>query len=127
MIMIVAGFGSTRQCVARLTGYAVAVRSCLAILVMLVACKDQDIERLTAIKDEMCVCKTASCAEQAMKRVPKDKIKSTPRTQAIAREMMGCLAKLQAAERPITDPDAEDGQAEPPDGVGSAPPAPTPR
>lgn len=111
------------------------MRSCLAILVTLAACKDPNIESLTAIKDEMCLCKTASCAEQAMKRVTKDKIKSTPRTQAIAREMLDCLARLQAAERPITDPDAESSEAEPTDGsgaepaerAGSAPAAPTTR
>jgi len=92
----------------------VAVRSWLAILVMLAACDDHGVARLTSIKSEVCACKTASCAEQAMNGVPKETIKSTHRTQAIARDMLDCLAKLQAAERPTTDPDEEDNDADPP-------------
>lgn len=48
-----------------------------------------------------------------MKGVPKEAIASTHRTQTIAREMLECLAKLTAAERPVTDPDAEDSAEEP--------------
>ena len=98
------------------------MRSWLAILVTLAACNDADVERLTTIRASVCGCKTASCAEQAMKRVPEMPIKSTHRTQEIARELLDCLAKLQAAERPTTDPDAEDS-AEPP---ASAPPVAAP-
>jgi hypothetical protein len=98
--------------VAWLTGYAASVRSWLAIVVVVVAglggCRNRDVERLTAIKDSVCACKTVSCAEQEMKVVPQTTIKSTHRTQAIARDMLGCLAKLHDAERPVTDPDAEE-------------------
>ena len=95
------------------------MRSWLAILVTLAACHDQELERLTAIKAEVCACKTASCAELAMKRLPAGTRESTNRTQkhrtqVIARELIDCLAKLQAAERPTTDPDAEDSEAQPP-------------
>lgn len=95
--------------VAWLTGYAAAVRSWLAILVTLAACNESDADRLHAIRDQMCACKTASCAEQAMSHVPKHTIPSTPRIRAIAREMVECMARLQSAERPSTDPDAEGG------------------
>jgi hypothetical protein len=98
------------------------VRSVLAILVTLVACNDSDVERLTAIKDEVCACKTASCAEKAMARVPTD-IKSTPRARTAAREMIECLSRAQSAERPSTDPDAE-GSTTDPAGQGSAAAAP---
>jgi hypothetical protein len=90
---------------------------------MLAACTDHRIERLTSIKSEVCACKTVSCAEQAMKGVPQDTGKSTHRTQVIARDMMDCLAKLAAVERPATDPDAEDAVEEPP---ALAPPATAP-
>jgi len=104
------------------------VRSWLAILVTLAACHDQELERLTAIKAEVCACKTANCAELAMKRLPEGTSDSTHRaqahrTQVLARGMIDCLAKLQAAERPTTDPDAEDSEAEPP---GTAPLVVTP-
>lgn len=95
------------------TSYAARVRSWLAILVTLGACADSDTERLSAIKAKVCACTTASCAEQEMKAVPEQAIKSTHRTQGIARELLDCVARLQAAERPDTDPDAED-DAEPP-------------
>ena len=104
------------------------MRSWLAILVTLAACHDQELERLTAIKAEVCACKTASCAEEAMKRLPQGTSEPTHRTrthrlQMLAREMIDCLAKLQVAERPITDPDAEDSEADPP---AAAPPVVTP-
>jgi hypothetical protein len=92
-----------------LTGYAAPVRSWLAILVTLVACNESDTERMNAIRDQTCACKTASCAEQAMSQVQSRGIKSTPRVQALARDMMECVARLNAAERPTTDPDAEGG------------------
>jgi hypothetical protein len=79
----------------------------LAILVTLAACNDHGAASLAKIKAQVCSCKTATCAEQAMKLVPQDTIESTHRTQGIARDMLDCLAKLQADERPITDPDAE--------------------
>jgi hypothetical protein len=115
--------------VAQLTGYAAAVRIRLAILVTLAACvagslggcKDHDVERLTAVKRDVCACKDARCADQAMSEVPKTAIRSTPRIQAIARDIMECRARLEAADRPSTDPDAE-GRGEPaPAGAGSAP------
>jgi len=106
------------------TGYAAPVRSWLAILVTLAACRDPLVERLATIKAEVCACKTASCGEQAMKLVPQGTIKSTHRTQTIARAMLDCLAKLQAAERPTTDPDAENSATEPSAIPPAAPPPP---
>lgn len=81
----------------------------LAILVTLVACGDHDVERLTEVKREVCACKDARCADQAMSQVRKMSVQSTPRTQAIAHDMMECRARLEAADRPSTDPDAEGG------------------
>ena len=103
-----------------LTGYAAPVRNLLAILVTLVACKDHNVEQLDAVKHDVCACKDASCADQAMTRVPTASLRSTPRTRALARDIVDCRAKLEAAERPSTDPDAE-GSAQPP-AEGSAPP-----
>ena len=80
----------------------------IAILVTLIACNDHGVERLTEIKVKVCACKTASCAEQELKRVPESPIKSTHRTQDIARDLLDCVARLQDAERPTTDPDELD-------------------
>jgi hypothetical protein len=93
-----------------LTRYAAAVRSAVAILVTLVAagaCRDPSVEQMTAIQRTVCACKTTSCAEQELKRVPSAAIHSTHRTQALARELLDCMVRLQAAERPSTDPDEE--------------------
>ena len=84
----------------------------LAIVVTLAACADPNIETLEVIKGKVCTCKTASCAEDEIKLVPQSTIKSTHRTQGLARSMLDCLAKLQAAERPAapdtdTDTDSE--------------------
>jgi hypothetical protein len=112
--------------VAQLTGYAAAVHICLAILITLVACTDHGVERLTEVKREVCACKDTRCADQAMSEVPKTPIQSTPRTQAIARDILDCRAKLEAAGRPSTDPDAEGGAGsdDSPAPAGSAAPAP---
>lgn len=111
---------------AQLTGYAATVRICLAILVTLVACTDHGVERLSEVKRDVCACKDTHCADQAMNEVPKASIRSTPRTQAIAREILECRARLEAAERPSTDPDAEGsaGSDDPAAPAGSAAPAP---
>jgi len=102
------------------------VRRWLAILVTLVACNDHGVDRLSRIKAKVCACKTASCAQEEMKLVTRETIEPTHRTQAIARDMLDCRAKLEDAERPTTDPDAEqNGSADPaapgaPEGPGSA-------
>ncbi|MBC7974057.1 MAG: hypothetical protein H7138_03665, partial [Myxococcales bacterium] len=86
------------------------MRSLLALLATgaaLLACNDQGAGTLTAIKTEVCACTTATCAEQAIQRVPQREIASNRRNQTTARDMLDCLAKLQAAERPSTDPDEE--------------------
>ena len=105
--------------VAQRTGYAGPVRTFVAIAVMLAACRDPGLDQLTAIKTEVCACKTASCAEQALKRVPQGAIKQMTRAQEVSRAMIECDAKLIEAERPSTDPDAEDSAASP----AAAPPA----
>jgi hypothetical protein len=112
--------------VAQLTGYAAAVQICLAILVTLVACTDHSMERLTEVKRAVCACKDTRCADQAMNEVPKASIRTTPRAQAIARDIVECRARLEAAERPSTDPDAEDGAGsdDSPAPAGSAAPEP---
>jgi hypothetical protein len=98
------------------------VRSALAILLTLAACHDPDVERMAAIQQTVCACKTASCAEQEMKRVPSAAIKSTHRTQELARELLDCLSRLQSDERLSTDPDDEQAPDTEP---GAARPAPS--
>lgn len=120
--------------VAQLTGYAAAVRIRLAILVTIVAslggglvgCKDHDVERLTAIKRDVCACKDVHCADQAMSEVPKTSIRSTARTRAIAHDIMDCRARFEAADRPSTDPDAEDSGSAGAAPAESPPPAAAP-
>ena len=82
------------------------MRWLLVILVALAACRDEETVRLQRVKDAVCSCKTSTCAELAMKDVPKDNIKPSQKSQQLARDMMDCLAKLYDAERPATDPDA---------------------
>jgi hypothetical protein len=81
------------------------VRWLLVIGIALGGCKDREAARLQTVKDAVCACKTSSCAELAMKGVPKDDAPPSRKSQKLAREMLDCLAKLYAAERPATDPD----------------------
>jgi len=70
------------------------------------ACGNRGEAQLEEVRDAVCNCKTASCADEAMKAVPPHDIQSTPRTQHVAREMLDCLARLYSQGRPTTDPDA---------------------
>jgi hypothetical protein len=78
---------------------------CVALAVG--ACADHELQKLARVRDSVCACKTAACAEAAMGDIPKGKVESTPRSQRIAREMMNCLAELYELGRPTDDPDAE--------------------
>jgi hypothetical protein len=84
----------------------------VALVVTLAGCSDHGAAKLTAIKDKVCACASVVCAEQAMQEVPTQAIQSNHRTQVIARGMMDCMARLQEAERPVTDPDAEGSAAD---------------
>ena len=75
------------------------------ISVALGACGDREAEQLAKVRDEVCACKTAKCAEAALEGVPKTNIESTHRSQRIAREMLDCLAEIYEVDRPSTDPD----------------------
>jgi hypothetical protein len=77
---------------------------CVALLC---GCGDREAADLERVKRAVCACKTASCAEAELKQVPQREIKAGHRAQAIAREMLDCLARIYEADRPSTDPDAE--------------------
>lgn len=70
-----------------------------------IGCRDPEVSRLEDVRAKVCACKNALCAEEAMKVVPGMKVKPSPRSQKIAREMLDCLAKRLAADRPETGPD----------------------
>lgn len=73
---------------------------------LLGACTDHEASKLAKVRDEVCHCKTASCAETAMKLVPKDTKQPSRKAQHIAREMLDCLAEIYEHDRPTADPDA---------------------
>jgi hypothetical protein len=95
-----------------LTRYAAPVRSWLAIVVALSACGDPSVDAMTTVREKVCACKTASCAEQELAHVPQEPLKSTPRIQVLARAIQECYAKRLEAERPAPESD-EDSEPEP--------------
>jgi hypothetical protein len=95
------------------------LRRLVIVVAVTAGCGDKQLERLAEIKDEVCACKTPACGDLAMKKITQSEIKSTNKTQRVAREMLDCIAKLNS-ERPTTDPDAE----APAPGSGSAAAAP---
>ena len=64
----------------------------------LAACGDREAHKLAKIRDEVCHCKTAQCADEAMAQLPTKDIRSTPRAQKVAREMLDCLSELYKAD-----------------------------
>ena len=79
----------------------------LVIAVALLGCGDSQLEELESVRDEVCACKTPACGETALKKVRQDKLETNRKMQRVANEMLDCMAKLAAADRPSTDPDAE--------------------
>jgi hypothetical protein len=90
----------------------------IAVALATGACRDARLEELRSLRAEICACKTAACGEAVMGRVRQEGLPSDHRAQKIAKAMVECLQKLYLANRPTTDPDAE----EPPEGEGAAPP-----
>ncbi|MBS1120045.1 MAG: hypothetical protein H6Q90_2273 [Deltaproteobacteria bacterium] len=84
-----------------------------------IGCRDKALEQLQAIQHEVCACKTPSCGEAALKKVPQQDVKATRDSQAAARKMMECMAKLYLSERPSTDPDSEGSSSSADSGSGS--------
>jgi hypothetical protein len=70
-----------------------------ALVAYLPACSDPQTEYLAGIRDQVCACKSAECAEKAVATVPQKDVKSTPKTQKLANEMLDCLAKLYRSEQ----------------------------
>lgn len=90
-----------------------------------IGCRDPELSRLEDVRATVCACKNALCAEEAMKVVPSMKVKPSPRSQRIARDMLDCLAKRLEADRPTTGPDepAPEPPAALPPPVRAKPPA----
>lgn len=78
----------------------------ISVALLCGACGDREAHKLAKIRDEVCACKTAQCADEALAKLPKKDIRSTPRAQKIAREMLDCVSELYKANRPNPDPDA---------------------
>lgn len=81
-------------------------RSIVISVALLGACTDHEADKLAKVRDEVCQCKTTSCAENAMKLVPEDTKQPSHKAQAIARELLDCLAEVYERDLPTSDPDA---------------------
>jgi hypothetical protein len=76
------------------------------LVIALCGCRDADLQHVKAVRDEVCLCKTVGCGEDAMKKLPSHNVKATRRQQTLANEMLTCMSKLYLKDRPTTDPDA---------------------
>jgi len=111
------------------------------IFVALAGCSDREAAELERAKDSVCGCVTqlgeqlakgpsvdvaaaraaaSACADRALKEVPQGEVRSSHRSQKIAREMLDCLAKIY--ERPADNPDTAD-ETKPMVAPGTAGPA----
>ena len=94
----------------------------LVICVALLGCRDREAAELDRIGDEVCNCQTSECAQKALAEVPQQDTHSSPKTQALARRMLDCIAKIRdkeeqqkAAAQPDEGSDSGSGSA----GTGS--------
>lgn len=95
-------------------------RALVILVAVFAACGDAQVERMEAIKEEVCACETAACAEAAMQRVQQQKLEAKPKVQRLARDMMACFAKLLEDGQPSTDPDTESAEPTPPETAAPA-------
>lgn len=98
-------------------------RFVIAVALVLAGCGDEQLDRMTAIKNEVCACKTVACGETAKKKIPQDELQSSHKMQRVANEMLDCLARLYDQKRPTSDPDVEAPPDDEPTSPGSAAPA----
>jgi len=77
----------------------------LVIAIALCGCHDADLDRVKQVRDEVCKCTTVQCGEDAMNRLPSHAGNPSHRAQVLASEMLTCMAKLYAQQRPSLDPD----------------------
>lgn len=103
----------------RLCSFAIAVA-----LAVVPACRDDKLAPLRAVKDEVCACKTAACADEAIKRVPPPPGGGSAdhRAQKLALAIQDCRVRAYERDRPTQDPDAEVPAEEGPAAAGSAAP-----
>lgn len=78
----------------------------ICVALALGACEDREADKLAKVRDEVCACKTAKCAEAALAHVPSRSVESNRRTQRLAREMLDCYADILESDAPTLDPDA---------------------
>jgi hypothetical protein len=74
------------------------------IAIALCGCRDPELDHMRTIKEEVCKCKTADCGEAAIKKLPV-RDKPSAKEQALANDMLNCMARLYLKDRPDTDPD----------------------
>jgi hypothetical protein len=79
----------------------------VASVTLLAACRDAEVDRLTAIKDRVCLCTTSACADQALHEVALAPVEANRKTRKLAKDMLACVARAHEHDRP------DDGSAAP--------------
>lgn len=87
-----------------------AVRALLVILALGAGsgCKDDAIAALESTRNRVCECKDATCVNAAMDAMQDHPTKHQRKAEAVAREIMDCVARVyQQTDAAIDSPDAE--------------------
>lgn len=72
----------------------IAIAMPIALLIAsATGCRDEELAKLEAVRDEVCACKTAACGEEAMKKLPGTGT-SNAKSRKVAKEVLDCLQKL---------------------------------
>ena len=83
-----------------------SLRSCITLVAsvtLLAACRDAEVDRLTAIKARVCACKTSACADSAIHDVALAPVEANRKTRKLAKDMLACVARAHEDERPADD------------------------
>jgi hypothetical protein len=90
-----------------------AARALLVILALGAGCKDDAIAALESTRNRVCECKDATCVNAAMSAMKDHPTKHQRKAEAVAREIMDCVARVyQETDAPMDLPDAATAEAD---------------
>jgi entry exclusion lipoprotein TrbK len=85
-----------------------AARALVVVVALVAGCKDDAIEALESARSRVCECKDATCVNAAMDAMQDHPTKHQRKAEAIAREIMDCVARVyQQTDARVDEPDAE--------------------
>lgn len=96
------------------------VRALATVIALAGGCRDVDVDRMDGLARKACACKTAACADAVVHEVGAAPVAATRKTEALAKELLDCVARRHEEELPPDDASAAATAAAPGSAAGSS-------